>query len=45
MCKTTKYEKNCNKLLDILHSDKYQNNKNNKNFISLTHFTQNSQNT
>ena len=42
MCKATKYDKkNCHKLLDILHSDKYQNNKNNKIFIRVTHFTEN----
>ena len=42
--KATKYDqKNCHKLLDILHSDKYQKNKDNKNFIRVTHFTQNPQ--
>ena len=46
MYKTTKYDKKmCHKLLDILQSYKYQNNKNNKHFIRVTQYTQNPQNT
>ena len=38
MCKATKYDKkNCHKLLDILHSDKYQNKKNNKKRVTHLH--------